>query len=77
MSVSECWLRTFAEDNYIGYQEMLDDVADALNRGDDCLGCLGTSNDVDYDKFWHHYKEVTGQSFSNSDVEDKWFRCAC
>jgi hypothetical protein len=74
MSVSEAWLREFAEDYYTDYQSMMESVAEALRDGDDCLGCLGSSSDVNYEKFWYHYKELTG---SSPDTEDKWFRCAC
>lgn len=74
MSVSEAWLRAFADDYGTCYPTMMDEVATAIKDGDDCLGCLGTSRDVDYETFWYHYKEVTGQS---PDTEDKWFRCAC
>src|SRR5689334_13931858 len=74
MGVSEMWLRSFADDYETDYLTMMAEVAEAINTGDDCLGCLGTSREVDYEKFWHHYKEVTGVS---PDTTDKWFRCAC
>ena len=74
MSVSEAWLRNFADIYETDYPTMMDEVADALNQGGDCLGCLGSSSEVDYEKFWYHYKIVTGVE---PDTSDKWFRCAC
>lgn len=78
MSVSEAWLREFADDFYVDYYVMMGDVAAAVKAGGcDSIMTLGSSADVDYETFWYHYQIVTGTVIDHEVTKDMWFRCAC
>lgn len=76
--LSEQWLRTFAEDHYVDYGEMMEAADDLMNgHSSDMDICFG--EDVDYSErqdFWNHYSVVRGKVVTD-DIREEYFRCAC
>jgi hypothetical protein len=76
-SESEAWLRDFADEVQMTYEELLLAAKNYLESGD--ITCLGfdTPDRVYYDReeFWDHYQKVTNQPVDPD--ESMFFRCAC
>ena len=76
---SERWLREFAIDLELTYDELMQATKDYLENGK--IYCLGidTPDRVWYDRteFWYHYEKVTNSELHEDRKEDMFFRCAC
>lgn len=75
---AEKWLRDFAEDHYVNFNEMMTAADDLVKGHSDTMDiCFGM--DVDYNErqeFWEYYGRLKGQFIPNS-VKDEYFSCSC
>lgn len=75
-SASEAWLRTFAVDAGISYEDLLEGAAAYVSDGEYlCQGerWEGFSTPAE---FWDHYEAVTGTKVSGRD-RGSFFTCSC
>lgn len=75
---SENWLRVFADEHYIDFDEMME-AADDLARGHSSSMDICFGMEVDYHErieFWDRYGQLRGQIITDS-VKEEYFRCAC
>lgn len=77
-SGAEAWLREFADDHYVGFDEMMKAADDLVKGHSDTMDiCFGM--DVDYSErieFWEHYGQLRNQFIPNS-VREEYFSCSC
>lgn len=77
MSPHEKWLRQYAENLQVDYDEL---IAEAANQVKDGSGNLRGGNNLDgvytSKEFWHHYLAMTGDDFPPDDLGN-FFSCAC
>ena len=75
---AEKWLRDFAEDHYVGYEDMMTAADDLVKGHSDIMDiCFGM--DVDYSErieFWERYGQLRNQFIPNS-VKEEYFSCSC
>lgn len=72
----ETWLRTFADNSKLSYQELLAAAGAFLSRGAYVSsGGLYEGWDVP-DEFWNHYEKVTGRLVGDGE-RGSFFSCAC
>ena len=79
-SISEQWLRQFALDLELEYEELMGAAKLNLETGDytyvgDREGRLDVS-DSRWGEFWRHYSTATGVSFAE-EPDHHFFRCGC
>lgn len=73
---SEVWLREFAEECGLGYQELMGGAEDWVIGGQYlCCGSLLEGRGVP-DAFWGHYEAVTGKRVP-SGKQHTFFSCSC
>ncbi|RDJ34996.1 MAG: hypothetical protein DWQ19_09180 [Crenarchaeota archaeon] len=77
---SEAWLKEFAHDLEMTYENLLAAASEYLNNGEIYCLPIDTPDRVfsDMPKFWYHYSVVTNQpAVAVPDDDNNFFRCAC
>ena len=73
-SPSEKWLRAFAEEHRVGFEEMVDGVAKWRYVS---FGTDAGPEEARKAVFWEHMSKYTGRAFSAQDMADADFGCSC